>query len=93
MGLFDFYWTVLLTIMATEILIGSIGYSIVVLKRKTIYPRWMAILSPMAIVVFTFAILLLMPSPIGGYVAPAFLNISTVIFFVLTLVVTYKRVK
>jgi hypothetical protein len=88
---YDHYWTILMVIMIAEILFGSVIYSVIVAKGKTLYPRWMAIFSPASVVAFTLPLVFLIPYPIGGYIAPACLNISTLIFFVLTQTVTYRR--
>lgn len=90
---YDLYWTILLVIMATELLLCSVIYSVVVAKGKTIYPRWMAIFSPASVVAFTLPFVFLIPYPIGGYIAPTCLNMSTLLFFILTHTVTYQRFK
>ncbi|MHB8127425.1 MAG: DUF6796 family protein [Mobilitalea sp.] len=90
---FASYWMILVIIMFVELLFGSIIYVIVVLKGKTLFPRWMAIFNPLCIVLYTFPIVFILPSPIGGYIAPAYLNLSTLLFFTITLVVLYKKMK
>lgn len=88
---YDLYWTILLVIMAANLLLGSIIYTVVVAKGKTAYPRFMAIFSPATVVAFTLPFVFLIPAPIGGYIAPACLNISTLIFLILTQIVGYRR--
>jgi hypothetical protein len=80
---YDIYWTILIVTIAAEILVSSVIYSVVIAKGKTLYPQWMAIFSPAIVVVCTLALVVLIPSPLGGYFAPAFLNISTFVFFLL----------
>jgi len=90
---FDSYWKILAVIIIAELLFGSIIYVIVVLKGKTLFPRWMAIFNPLCIVLYTFPFVFILPSPIGGYIAPAYLNLSTLLFFIITLVVGYNKMK
>lgn len=93
MELYDRYWMVLAVIMTAELLFASIIYSIIILKGKSLFPRWMAVFSPLAIVLIVLPLIFLLPYPVGGFIAPACLNISTLIFFLLTLVVGYRRIK
>ncbi len=90
---FDFYWFLLVVIMLIELIFSSTIYTIIVLKGKSLFPKWMAVFNPICIVLFTFPIVFLLPSPIGGYIAPAYLNISTMIFFVITITAGYKKLK
>jgi hypothetical protein len=90
---FASYWMILAVIMFLELLFSSTIYTIVVLKGKSLFPKWMAIFSPLSIVIFTFPLVFLLPYPIGGYIAPAYLNISTMIFFILTIAVGYRKLK
>lgn len=90
---FDSYWMILAVIIVIELLFSSIIYIIVVLKGKSLFPKWMAIFNPLCIVLFTFPLVFILPAPIGGYIAPAYLNLSTMIFFVLIISVGYKRIK
>jgi hypothetical protein len=53
----------------------------------------MAFLNPVGILICVFAMMLVLPYPIGGFIAPAFLNISTLIFFVCQLVVLKQKNK
>lgn len=90
---FNFYWKVLVIIMITEILFSSIIYVLLILKGKTLYPKWMAILNPICILFFTFLIILILPAPAGGYVAPTYMNISTFVFLLFSVLVIYKKLK
>ncbi len=90
---YDLYWMILAVIMSVELLLGSVIYTIVILKGKSLFPKWMAIFSPMAVMIITVPLIFLIPYPVGGYIAPASLNVSTMVFFVLILVVGYKKMK
>lgn len=84
---FDNYWLITLIILAVEATFSSVFYIITIIKNKTLYPKWMAFLNPMCILVSVFIVMLVLPYPIGGFIAPAFLNLSTLIFLVSQLLV------
>jgi hypothetical protein len=90
---FNFYWKILIIIMLTEILFSSIVYVSLILAGKTLYPKWMAILNPLCVLLFMFPIVFILPAPIGGFIAPAYINISTMVFFVFSTTVIYKKIK
>lgn len=90
-GEFDFYWKVIVFIMVTELLFSSIIYVLLIIRGNTLYPKWMAILNPICVLLFTFPFIFILPAPIGGYIGPAFFNISTMIYFILSTTVIYKK--
>jgi len=90
---FDFYWKILVIIMLTEILFSSIVYVSLILKGKTLYPKWMVILNPLCILLFMFPIIFLIPAPVGGFIAPTYMNVSTMVFLTFSTVVIYKKLK
>lgn len=90
---YHLYWTIIMVIITLEIMFCSVIYSVVVSKGKTLYPRWVAIFNPASMAAFTLPFVFLLPYPIGGYIAPACLNISTLLFFILTQNITSKRLK
>lgn len=81
MKMFDNYWLITLIIMGIEAIFSSLLYIIAIMKYETLYPKWMAFLNPVCILICVFVVMLVLPYPIGGFIAPAFLNISTLIFF------------
>lgn len=90
---FDFYWKVIIIIMLTEVLFSSIIYISTIMTGKTFYPKWMALFNPLCVVLFMYPIILSIPAPIGGFVAPAYLNISTMVFLSISTAVIYKKLK
>jgi len=90
---FAFYWKIIVIIMFTELLFSSIVYVLVIMKGKTLYPKWMAILNPLCIVIFIFPLIFILPAPIGGFIAPAYFNISTMLFFSFSTTVIYKKLR
>jgi len=72
-------------------LASSVLYAYLIKKGKTLYPKWMALFNPIFILIILFPALFILPYPIGGYIAPAYFNISTFIFFCISTKVLYKR--
>jgi len=88
---FDGYWKILFLIMLIEILFCSILYAVILMKGKTLFPKWMAILNPLFAAILVFLFLFVLPAPIGGVIAPAVLNISTMVFVGLSMAFIFKR--
>lgn len=90
---FDYYWEITLIVMGVEVLFGSFYYILTIIKYNTLYPKWMALLNPLGVLVYVFLSVLVLPSPIGGYIAPAFLNLSTLVFLILSTSIVYRKLK
>lgn len=90
---FNFYWKVLVIIMLSEILFSSIVFVSLILTGKSLYPKWMAILNPLCVLLFMFPIVFIIPAPVGGFIAPTYMNISTMVFFIFSTGVIYKKLK
>lgn len=88
---FDFYWKIIVIIMFVELLFSSIVYVAIIIRRKTLFPKWMAILNPLCILIFIFPIILILPYPIGGFIAPACFNIATMIYLIFSTYIIYKK--
>ena len=90
---FDFYWKLIIIIILIELLFSSIIYVLAIMSGRTLYPKWMAILNPLCVLIFVFPIIFILPAPIGGFLASAYVNISTMVFFSISTFVIYKRLK
>ncbi|HEY5561562.1 MAG TPA: DUF6796 family protein [Clostridiaceae bacterium] len=90
---FDLYWKITMTIMAVDLILSSLLYMFLIIRGNTLYPKWMALFNQSFIMFYTFIIILPFPNPIGGFVAPAFLNFSTLIFFIFSTTIVYKKLK
>lgn len=88
---FAFYWNFVIYSIAAEICFSSAAFAWVIGKKKTLYPRWMMFLNPVFILLFLFPVIFLLPAPVGGFIAPAYLNLCSLAFFVLSFLVVYKR--
>lgn len=90
---FDLYWKITIVIMSVDLILSSVLFILLIISKNTLYPKWMALLNPCFIFLYTYLIVLPIPNPIGGFVAPAFLNISTLIFFSFSTFIVYKKLK
>ncbi|MDF2539095.1 MAG: hypothetical protein K0S76_2116 [Herbinix sp.] len=88
---YDFYWRILVATMLVEMIFASILYVILVLKGKSLFPKWMALCNPLFIILYVLPIIFALPAPIGGYVAPACLNLSTMVFVGLSIIVIRRN--
>ncbi|MHB1485248.1 MAG: DUF6796 family protein [Saccharofermentanales bacterium] len=90
---FDTYWVILLAIMFTEILIGSVIFIFKIMRNKSLYPKWMALFNPISVFGIIFLLIILIPAPLGGFIAPAYLNLSMLAFISLSTFIIYNRLK
>lgn len=88
---FGYYWMIIIIIMAVELILISVYYVSLILRGKTLYPKWMALFNPPCVLLYIYPLLLIAPKPIGGFIAPAFLNLATLIFLILSTVTVYKK--
>lgn len=90
---FDFYWKLMMAVMFTELAASSVMFVLLVLKGKSLYPKWMAASNPLCLTALLFLLIPLIPSPVGGFIGPAVLNLSTLVFFVISTALIYKKLK
>ncbi|HKL80472.1 MAG TPA: DUF6796 family protein [Mobilitalea sp.] len=88
---FDDYWGLLILIIAIELLCSTIIYIIVILKRKSFFPKWMVLVNPIVAVLLVLPLIYILPSPIGGYIGPTVLNLATLIFIAVTMLLFSKK--
>ena len=91
-GDFDIYWKITIIIMAVDLFISSVIFIYLLLKKKTLYPKWMALLSPICVYLYIYVMIMRLPDPVGGFIAPAFLNFSTLIFYIISTSIVYKKI-
>jgi hypothetical protein len=90
---FGYYWRIIVIIMAVELVFSSLYFVFLILKGKTLYPKWMAFFSPVCVLLYMYPVIRITPKPLGGFIAPAFLNLATLVFFILSTVTVYKKQK
>ena len=78
------YHDVLGVVSAVELVVGGIWFAVVVARKQTRYPRWMAITNPAICGGFPYLIGMLLPAPIGGFVAVTGFNFGALSFIALS---------
>ena len=82
----------LLQVIRFQVMIMSAILALCILMFKTHYPRWMAIFTPIVLILLVFSTLLFM-RPIGKYFVPEALNVAHFIFFSLSTFFAFKAYK
>lgn len=93
MNRFGYYWKIIIIIMAVELIFISAYFVFLILRGNTLYPKWMALFSPICLLLYMYPVVLIAPKPVGGFIAPAFLNLATLVFFILSTVTVYKKIR
>jgi hypothetical protein len=88
---FGYYWKIIIIIMSVELIFSSAYFVFLILRGNTLYPKWMALFSPFCVLLYMYPVVLIAPKPIGGFIAPAFLNLATLVFFILSTITVYKK--
>jgi hypothetical protein len=88
---FGYYWKIIIIIMSVELIFSSTYFVFLILRGNTLYPKWMALFSPFCVLLYMYPVVLIAPKPIGGFIAPAFLNLATLVFFILSTITVYKK--
>jgi len=82
----------LLQVIRFQVMIMSAILAFAILKYDTYYPRWLAIFTPIVLILLVFSTLLFMPS-IGKYFVPEALNVAHFIFFSMSTLFALKAYK
>jgi len=85
LSLFSEHNEPLVNVLRIAMLVVSIIWIFMILKGKTLFPRWMAIFSPIVLLATMFA-LYFFGTGIGLYVFPIAMNVSHAILFALSLI-------
>lgn len=89
-GLYDIrYETLLQVIRATTLLLSAVFIALTLTGRSH-YPRWMAWLNPITLLVANFVIYYFAPS-VGKFLMPIALNVAFFIFFSASISIAYKK--
>ena len=81
---FERFWLLLLGVAALSLVVGSGGLAVAVAGGETLYPGWMAWLTPAGLFLLVMGVTALLPRPGGGYLAPAVYNLALLLFFLLS---------
>ncbi len=88
--LFKEYNITLFRFAQVSLSVGSLAFSALLLWKVTAVPRWVALLSPLPLLLMVRALVALIPAPAGGFIAPGYFNLTMLIFFI-TCFVTLRR--
>lgn len=61
--------------------VGWITFAVCIILKKTLLPRWMAILTPIVLTLLIIPLKNVLPLPYSGWVGGAIFNIAYLIFF------------
>jgi hypothetical protein len=87
---FNVYHNVLYILMGLFYAAGSFLFVILVLREKTVFKKWQAVLNPLALLAAVRLLLSIIPMPVGGYIAPGYGNITNIVFFSFLLYIMIK---
>ena len=90
LGLYELRYENLLTVVRIAALIFSVVLIALCLTDRSYYPKWVAILNPIVLILGSFLIYFLMPS-IGKYMMPIALNIAFFILFLVSTLIALKK--
>lgn len=88
--LYDFRYETLLQIIRLSVLALSVIYVWLTLSGRSHYPKWMAALNPILLIVASFVVYAIAPA-IGKYLMPIALNVAFFILFAASIVIATKR--
>ncbi len=71
------------------ILIISVCFSIPILKGKTLYPKFMALLNPLFLLLLIFLTYKIVPK-VGNYIGPIAMNVAHFILFFFSIIIVLK---
>ncbi len=86
---FDLYIMRIGPFYAISLALGSILLIIAILSGKTLYKRWMAVFSPLLVMLIMFVSNNL-PAPVGGYFAPYDGSLMYTVFFLITTIAVWN---
>ena len=89
-GLYDFRYETLLQVIRIAVLILSIIFVVLVVRGRSHYPRWMAWLNPILLIVASFVVYAFAPA-FGKYLMPIALNVAFFILFAASITIANKK--
>ena len=80
----------LLQVIRVTTLVFSVIYVYLILKGKTHYKKWMAVVNPMLLLITNFVLFAILPD-VGKYTMPIALNVAFFLFFGISLLFGTKK--
>jgi len=89
-ALYELRYESLLQVTRVAALVFSAIYIWLVLSGRSLYPKWMALLNPVFLILMSFGIWMLLPA-LGVYLMPIALNVAFALLFVASIYYSAKR--
>ena len=89
-GLYVYRYETLLQVIRKAVLVLSVILITLTLSGRSHYPKWMAALNPILLIIACFVVYLVAPV-IGKYLMPIALNVAFSIFFVASILIAAKK--
>jgi hypothetical protein len=83
---------ILMVFNGSPLLLSSVLYMMIISRGPTTIPKWMLIVNPFMLNLVIAGIALVMPAPVGGYMALPSFNLAQLVFFT-TLFVHVSRLR
>ncbi len=88
--LYEYRYETLLQVIRISVLLLSVIYVGLSLSGRSHYPKWMALLNPILLIVASFIVYALSPG-IGKYLMPIALNVAFFIFFMASILIATRK--
>ena len=89
-ALYELRYESLLQVTRVAALVFSAIYIWLVLSGRSLYPKWMALLNPVFLILVSFGIWMLLPT-LGVYLMPVALNVAFAILFMVSIYYSASR--
>ncbi len=89
-ALYDLRYESLLQVIRLAVLILSVIFIWLTLTGRSHYPKWMAALNPILLIVASFLVYVVAPA-LGKYLMPIALNVAFTVFFIASIRIAIKR--
>jgi hypothetical protein len=91
-ALYELRYESLLQVTRVAALIFSVIYIWLVLSGRSLYPKWMALLNPVFLILVSFGIWILLPA-LGVYLMPVALNVAFAVLFAASIYYSENRTR
>jgi len=88
--LYDFRYETLLQVTRIAVLALSLIFVALVVRERSHYPRWVALLNPILLIVASFVVYALAPAA-GKFLMPIALNVAFFILFLASIMIAVKK--
>ena len=89
-GLYDLRYETLLQTIRVAVLALSVIYIWLTLTGRSHYPKWMAVLNPILLIIASFIIYAIAPG-LGKYLMPIALNVAFFVFFLASITIARRK--